>query len=75
MAAGPGASGLPTTGAHGAFAGLDPTFSDPLPLAIGTTTTRGGFTQSGGTVRASTPPGQPAGTYTGTLQYTITTTP
>ena len=71
------AVGAPIPGASGHFAAADATsvFSAARTLASGTGSDRGDFTQSGSTLIASTPPGQPAGTYAGTLQYTITSAP
>ena len=74
LSASAGATGLPSGGATGPFAGADPGFSDPLLLTSGGTA-RGDFTQSGSTLTATAPPGQVAGSYAGVLQYTIASSP
>lgn len=58
-----------------AFAGTDTTpgttYSSPVTLLNGTKAVEGDFVQSGSTVTLQLPPNAAAGSYTGTLQYTI----
>jgi hypothetical protein len=66
----------PVPGASGTFTGIDTTpgatYSDPLTLVTAQATDQGSFTHLDSTATLSVPSGVSAGTYSGTLQYTIT---
>jgi hypothetical protein len=75
ITSGEGSTANLTPGAGGTFGGPDAapgtTFSDPLTLVTGPAGAQGSFTQSGSTVTLHVPATSPAGSYSGTLQYTI----
>lgn len=83
VTAGTGATGTaPTAGAAGAFsfagcngvgdllAGVS--YSCPLSLLTAGSTTQGGWVQSSNTVKVTVPTGTPNGSYSGSLQYSVT---
>jgi hypothetical protein len=71
-----GTSGTAMPGSGGGFTGADTTpgttFSDPITTATAPGGAQGTFTHAGSTASVQPPADADAGTYTGTLQYTIT---
>ena len=67
---------IPTPGTGGTFAGTDSqpgtTFSDPIATMTSPGSVQGTFTHVGSEITAHTPNDAAPGSYTGTLQYTIT---
>jgi hypothetical protein len=66
----------PVPGTSGSFTGADTTpgttYSDPLSVVTAQASDQGNFVHSGSSATLSVPSGASAGTYAGTLQYTIT---